>query len=120
MASRYLSPWNRMEKLIWAKVWTPGLIPKINIFFWLIMQDKILTLDNLINRGQYILNWCILCKDNLESIDHMFIHCPYSLEVWDLITKDWKVSWCKPATILDFYSQWDSLYRGLKLEVISS
>ena len=77
----YLSLQNIMEKLVWAKVWTPGLIPKINIFLWLMLQEKILTLDNLIRRGQYILNWCILCKDNLESVDHMFIHCPYSSEV---------------------------------------
>ena len=51
MALGYLSLWNRLEKPTWAKAWMPGLTPKINIFFWLMLQDKILTLDNLAKRG---------------------------------------------------------------------
>ena len=50
----------------------------------------------------------------------MFIHCPYSSEVWDLLTKSYGVSWCKLDDILDFFSQWDSLYRGMKRQMISS
>ena len=51
VTSGYFSLWDRMEKPIWAKAWTSSLTPKINIFFWLLLQDKILTLDNLAKRG---------------------------------------------------------------------
>ena len=33
IASGYLSLVGTWEKPIWAKAWTPGLTPKINIFF---------------------------------------------------------------------------------------
>ena len=56
MASGYLLLWNKMDKLVWAKVWTLGLTPKINIFFWLMIQDKILSLDKLTK------------KDNISQI----------------------------------------------------
>lgn len=35
----------------WEKVWVKNLIPKVNIFFWLMLQNKILTTDNLCRRG---------------------------------------------------------------------
>ena len=27
-------------------------------------------------------SWCVLCKENAENIDHLFIHCSYSLKLW--------------------------------------
>ena len=51
IASSYFSLWNMMEKPIWDKAWMTSLTPKINIFFWLMLQEKILTLENLAKRG---------------------------------------------------------------------
>ena len=34
-------------KPLWSHAWIKGLIPKINIFFWILLQNNILTLDNL-------------------------------------------------------------------------
>ena len=36
---------------MWDKAWIKGRIPKINIFFWTMLQNKILTLDNLQKEG---------------------------------------------------------------------
>ena len=40
--SSYNSLWILKEKPPWAKAWLPGLIPKINIFYCLALQEKIL------------------------------------------------------------------------------
>ena len=77
----YFLLWDRMEKSIWSKAWIPSPTPKINIFFWLLLQDKILTLENLANKGQIIPNRCSLCKHDLEMVNHLFIHCPFSSKV---------------------------------------
>ena len=61
VASGYFWLWNILEKPIWDKAWMIGLTPKINIFFSLMLQDKVLTLDNLAKRGHYIPNRCNLC-----------------------------------------------------------
>ena len=86
VAFGYLSLVGIGEIPLWAKAWTPRLTPKINIFFWLLLQDKILTLDNLAKRGQIIPSRCCLCKHDLETVDHIFIHCPFSSRVWSLLT----------------------------------
>jgi hypothetical protein len=43
VASSYKSFWRGKEKPPWVNAWLPGLTPKVNIFFWLALQDKILT-----------------------------------------------------------------------------
>ena len=48
ITSGYNSLWSLREKPPWVKAWLPGLIPKINSFYQLALQDKILTKDNLI------------------------------------------------------------------------
>ena len=98
----------------------PGLTPKINIFFQLLLQDKIHTLDNLAKRGQIIPNRCSLCKHDLEMINHLFIHFPYSSKVWNLLTRDFGVSWCPLANIQDFFSQWKSSHLDLITQLIWS
>ena len=35
---------------IWDRVWIKGLTPKINIFFWTMLENKILTLDNFFKK----------------------------------------------------------------------
>ena len=45
------SLWNRMEKPIWAKAWIIGLTLKLNIFLWLLLQDKVPTLGNMAKKG---------------------------------------------------------------------
>lgn len=52
VASSYSSqiPQTQDAKLLWAKAWIPSLTPKINVFFWLLLQNRILTINNLIKR----------------------------------------------------------------------
>lgn len=88
IASRHFYLWDRMEKPIWAKAWIPGLTPKNQYSYGFFSKTKILTLDNLAKRGQVILNRCSLCKHALEIVNHLFIHCPYSSKVWNLLTRD--------------------------------
>ena len=47
-------------KPLWSHAWIKGLFPKINIFFWILLQNKILTLDNLQKRGINVVNRCTL------------------------------------------------------------
>lgn len=40
----------------WSQAWIKGLIPKTNIFYWIMLQNKILTQDNL---QKEVLMWLI-------------------------------------------------------------
>ena len=65
-------------------------------------------------------NRCILCKNQMELVNHMFIHYPYSREVWDNLTKNFGVSWCKLGNVLDFFCHWISMFKGLDLLDLST
>ena len=51
---------------------------------------------------------------------HLFINCPFSREVWDFMTKEVGISWCKPDNLLDFFSQWKSMLKGSNLQELGS
>ena len=66
----------------WNKVWNPDCIPKVNIFFWLLAQNKLLTADNFRKRGYEGPSRCPLCATHNETTLHIFLTCPVAIQVW--------------------------------------
>lgn len=69
----------------WGLVWNNNLLPKINFFWWTVQHGKILITDNLKKRGFVLPNRCYLCKNNEESIKHLFLECPFSQRIWSTV-----------------------------------
>lgn len=67
------------------KVWKLNIPPRMKVFGWLMSHNKLLTVDNLNKRGWSLVNRCILCKADLESINHMINVCPFSLAVYSAV-----------------------------------
>lgn len=65
-------------RLSWGLVWSSKLIPKINMFLWLMVHDKILTINNLWKTGFSMHNICYLCKMDAKDSSHLFIGCCYA------------------------------------------
>lgn len=87
---------------IWAKVWNKKLIPKVNIFFWIFIQNKVLTLDNLQKRGFVFPNRCSLCCKKEESACHILYQYTFNQEIWKIIFSRWKLSWVFPNSLGEF------------------
>lgn len=49
--------------------------PKVAFVVWLIHHSVFLTQDNLAKRGWAWVNRCIFCKNEVETINHLFMHC---------------------------------------------
>lgn len=64
-------------------VWSSQIPTKSVFLLWELWWNRILTIDNLIRRGLVLPNWCCLCRDDAESMDHLFLHCPWSKPFWD-------------------------------------
>ena len=63
-------------------LWSSKAPSKVKAFSWLLAHRKVNTNDLIQLRRPYRpLNpqWCILCKGEGESIDHLFLHC---LHLW--------------------------------------
>jgi hypothetical protein len=56
-----------------------GCIIKSEYVIWMAIENMILIWDNRMKRGSPGPNRCSLCKGNLESVQHLFISCHYSL-----------------------------------------
>lgn len=88
------------------------LIPKIGFFSWVAVQYKILTLDNLQRRGFILVNRCVLCYDNEDSIDHLLIHCIYSREVFNSVLSQCQVAWVVPKLATNLMLQWENPFAS--------
>jgi hypothetical protein len=67
------------------RLWKTKAPTRCKITLWLALNNKLLTWDNCAKRGWCGPNRCILCKENSESISHLFISCPYATQVMKLI-----------------------------------
>ena len=81
-----------------------GMTPKVNVYFWILLQNKVLTVDNLIKRGFIITNRCALCKNDGESVDHITLHCPFTRKIWDNVCRLLNVEWVFPSTLEMFFT----------------
>ena len=74
-------PVNLQAKVIW-KLTIPV---KVKVFSWLLVLGKVSVHTTFQKRRPYQLlspGWCVLCKKDNESIDHLFLHCEFSSRLW--------------------------------------
>ena len=45
--------------------------------------------------------WCMLCKGDGESIDHLFLHCPLTIGLWHKLFNLARLDWVPPRSIED-------------------
>lgn len=46
--------------------------------------------------------WCILCKEKGESINHLFLHRPFTIGLWNNIFSLASLVWVPPRRLEDF------------------
>jgi hypothetical protein len=73
--------------MVW-KVWAPS---RCKFFLWLMVQNRIWTADRLLMREWPNEYFCLLCRRNLEIVQHLFIECPIIRQIW-LEISNW-ASW---------------------------
>jgi hypothetical protein len=94
-------------------LWKTRLPHKIKVFLWLVRNNKILTKDNLVKRHWHGNPDCIF-SGLLESIDHLFFHCPVARFIWRIIQIAFKLS-STPKDTTDLFGPWiNSFYKTEK------
>ena len=59
-------------------------MPKIQIFLWQVCHKALPTRALLHHRGIQVETTCPLCKGGEETLDHLFLGCPYVIPIWRL------------------------------------
>jgi hypothetical protein len=98
---------SNFPKLVWAP-WAP---PRCKFFLWLLLQNRVWTAARLQLRGWKNNYFCALCERSLETSAHLFIECPFSRKVWELVAS-WSncanlhpTSWTQQNDIEDWFLQ---------------
>ena len=78
--------WNEIRPKMGKKechrlLWTSLIIPKHVIVAWMAMLNRLPTMDRMIAWGLEVDGVCRLCRNGMESRDHLFFDCSFSKEV---------------------------------------
>lgn len=66
------------------KIWKGKIPSEIKVFLWLILNNAILTKDNLLKRNWSGSPTCYFC-DCAENIQHLFFQCSTARSVWAIV-----------------------------------
>ncbi|KAG7552757.1 Reverse transcriptase domain [Arabidopsis thaliana x Arabidopsis arenosa] len=70
----------------WAKVvWYKGHIPKFAFTFWVTHLDRLPVRSRLAAWGINTPTTCCTCNREIETRDHLFLHCDYSSQIWSIV-----------------------------------
>ncbi|XP_039051217.1 uncharacterized protein LOC120192513 [Hibiscus syriacus] len=89
------------DKVSWHKViWFPLHTPKLSSISWMVILDRLPTRDRLIRMGIVSDSLCILCNEDNESRNHLFVECTYATSLWNSIMN--------LSSMRDIHRSWDS------------
>jgi len=83
-------------------VWNPEIQSKVSFLLCELWWNRAPTIDNLIKTGMLIPNWCCLCIDGAESVNHLFIHSTWASYYWHFFMSRFGVSWASPNSFRCF------------------
>lgn len=87
---KYIYPQDWWYKRLWY--WAIPL--KLKCFSWLLLQDKLKTWENLCKRGWIGPSLCVLCKNEAETKQHLFVKCSFTIKIWDVISSNLNITQC--------------------------
>ncbi|GLT35678.1 hypothetical protein SLA2020_101090 [Shorea laevis] len=73
---------NSVSSAEWKHLWKLKLPPKVKVFLWRAMLNRLPTLDNLLAKGVVNNALCQTCQLADESLMHILLYCPHVEPIW--------------------------------------
>ncbi|XP_028115045.1 uncharacterized protein LOC114312955 [Camellia sinensis] len=92
-----------------ASIWNNFAPPKVQFFGWLAWLGKVKTsyflhrigiLTGNVNLG------CVFCHIEVESVEHILLHCPFVWRLWSDIICWWGLQWVIPGSVHGLLEWW--------------
>jgi len=91
-------------------IWKWNIAPKFKCFWWLVIHNAILTWDNLSKRGIYGPSRCVLCSDDTEDINHLFVFCRFTKYIWSCLAHYYNFAWAwDDLPVRENFANWHRL-----------
>jgi len=103
---------------VYKSIWNSLCPLKINIFNWLAWRNKILTLENLALRrcNKLPTTTCVLCHSDCESANHLFLTCPFVIQIWGFFLRLLNLPQL-PPTLDEVWRSWSCKLRSHQRDV---
>jgi hypothetical protein len=72
----------------YLNIWNWEMRLKVKLFCWLMIENRILTWDNLIKRGMIGPSRSMLCGEREEFVNHLMVECLFNKEIWNSILNE--------------------------------
>ena len=106
----------------YSQIWKSKVPPKVKVLVWLVANGKLNTCDQIQRRSPFICfspHWCSLCKAKEESVNHIFLHCSYTIQLWWKLFQEVRVSWVIPQGCFELLStNFEALGIGRKAKAL--
>ncbi|KAF7844182.1 ribonuclease H [Senna tora] len=66
----------------WKAIWKLKLPFRIIMFLWRVLNNNLSACSVLKNHHMSLEDVCLACGENGESLNHIFLHCPFARVVW--------------------------------------
>ncbi|CAN0921772.1 hypothetical protein LINGRAHAP2_LOCUS32762, partial [Linum grandiflorum] len=90
-------------------VWYHCVPSKIQCFIWMVFHKKIATIENLQRRGFHLAGRCVLCYNHGETIDHIFLHCAFTRDIWRRFSSVLSIHGPVTANVDGFITAWKGM-----------
>ncbi|XP_071705300.1 uncharacterized protein [Rutidosis leptorrhynchoides] len=108
---------SKIEAPMWPKVIWGNIVPsKIMVFHWLAIKNSIPVKDVLAKRKilpSNVSTLCVWCMVEVETIEHLLLHCKWSSCIWADLFRWWNIRWIMPRSIIEFSFDW---YYGMGIK----
>ncbi|WMV10142.1 hypothetical protein MTR67_003527 [Solanum verrucosum] len=91
----------------WRMIWRTEIPYKVNYFTWLLAKQAVLTHENLNKRKPNLCSSCYLCEEQVETVNHLFLHCKWTDQLWQMFIQKRKIKWTKPGSIKEVLQCWN-------------
>lgn len=88
--------------------WLPA---KVALFVWQAESNRVATKANLVSHGIQLDEGpgCVMCTAELETIDHLFLHCPAVWCLWARVVQRERVLWVMPGKLSCLIQSWEEV-----------
>lgn len=63
-------------------IWSSFIPPTKSLVLWKVIHKRLPTDNEVQKRGVVLCSLCSLCREQEESIDHLFFSCPSAYFIW--------------------------------------
>ena len=81
-------------------IWKSSVPYRVKVFAWLVFHGKINTCDMVQRRNPHSAlspSWCILCRNDGKTLDHLMLHCEVASILWKILLKEAGFLWVFPV-----------------------